>query len=166
MISAPPAHMARDLELEALQDAARWPHTAPSTILVLAGRFLARGRDQDAYVYFRERAEAEPALPLFRALEGQFQVRLAGPFSSWATKKRAVKDRRLQLLLRVKMTSHRKPCGVRCPCVQCVVRIRLRNSSSRTPMILSSCRGTQGNHRAGTILVLWWNHPEIAGQGG
>ena len=83
MISAPPAHMTRDLELEALQHAARWPHTAPSTILVLAGRFLARGRDQDAYVYFRERAEAEPALPLFRALEGQFQVRLASQVSSF-----------------------------------------------------------------------------------
>src|SRR2546423_5486435 len=82
MISAPPAPMTRDLELEALQDAARWPHTAPSTILVLAGRFLARGRDQDAYVYFRERAEAEPAMPLFRALEGQFQVRLASQVSS------------------------------------------------------------------------------------
>jgi len=83
MISAPPAHMTRDLELEALQDAARWPHTAPSTILVLAGRFLARGRDQDAYIYFRERAEAEPAMPLFRALEGQFQVRLASQVSSF-----------------------------------------------------------------------------------
>jgi hypothetical protein len=31
MISTPPAHMTRDLELEALQDAARWPQAAPST---------------------------------------------------------------------------------------------------------------------------------------
>jgi glyoxylase-like metal-dependent hydrolase (beta-lactamase superfamily II) len=81
MIAAPPARTTRDPELEALQDAARWPHPAPATILALAARFLARGRDQAAYAYFRQRAEAEPAQPLFRAFEGQFQVRLASQLS-------------------------------------------------------------------------------------
>jgi hypothetical protein len=47
-------------------------------ILALAGRYLVAGRDQQAYGYFRERAAAAPDQALFVALEGMFQVRMAG----------------------------------------------------------------------------------------
>ena len=59
----------RNLELEALAEATRWPNAAPQTILALAGQFMASRRDQDGYAYFRERAKAEPSQPLFVALE-------------------------------------------------------------------------------------------------
>jgi glyoxylase-like metal-dependent hydrolase (beta-lactamase superfamily II) len=68
----------RYLELEALQDAVRWPAVQRRTIVVLAAQLLATRQDQRGYAYFRERAAACPGEPLFLALEGVFQARLAG----------------------------------------------------------------------------------------
>jgi glyoxylase-like metal-dependent hydrolase (beta-lactamase superfamily II) len=51
------------------------------TIVILAGRFIASQRDQEAYAYFRERAKRRPEQPLFLALEGFFQARSAGHVS-------------------------------------------------------------------------------------
>ncbi|MDQ2741576.1 MAG: MBL fold metallo-hydrolase [Chloroflexota bacterium] len=68
----------RYLEIEALQEAVRWPAVERRTIVVLAGQLLATRRDQDGYAYFRERVRARPDEPLFLALEGVFQARLAG----------------------------------------------------------------------------------------
>jgi hypothetical protein len=80
--------IARQLELEALQEAVRWPNAEPRTAVILAGQFLASRREQEGYTYFRGRAEAQPDQPLFLALEGLFQARLAGrrslvPRLSW-----------------------------------------------------------------------------------
>jgi len=67
----------RYLEIEALQEAIRWPNVERRTIVVLAGQLLAGRRDEDGYAYFRERAKARPDEALFLALEGVFQARLA-----------------------------------------------------------------------------------------
>jgi hypothetical protein len=67
----------RDVELEALQEAVRWPDPDPRTTVTLVGRFLAARRDQEAYAYFRERAQSAPDRPIFLALEGFFQARVA-----------------------------------------------------------------------------------------
>jgi hypothetical protein len=64
--------------LEALKDAVRWPRPTIPVILALTGQYLAAGRDEEAYGYFRERAAAEPDQPIFVALEGMFQARMAG----------------------------------------------------------------------------------------
>jgi glyoxylase-like metal-dependent hydrolase (beta-lactamase superfamily II) len=71
----------RDLELEALEEVVRWPNTPVPTIVILAGRFIASQRDQEAYAYFQERAKSRPEQPLFLALEGFFQARGAGHVS-------------------------------------------------------------------------------------
>ena len=68
----------RDVELEALEEAVRWPDADVPTVLALVGRFVAAGRNQDAYLYFQERARAAPDRALFLALEGFFQARSAG----------------------------------------------------------------------------------------
>ena len=68
----------RYLEIEALQEAVRWPTVERRTIVVLAGQLLATRRDQDGYAFFRERVAARPDEPLFLALAGVFQARLAG----------------------------------------------------------------------------------------
>ncbi len=71
----------RDLELEALEEAVRWPNADVQTIVTLADRFLADRRDREAYAYFEERARSEPARVLFLALEGLFQARVADQVS-------------------------------------------------------------------------------------
>lgn len=71
----------RNLELEALQEAVRWPNATPQAVLLLAGQFMASRRDQAGYAYFQERADTQPDQPLFLALEGLFQARLAGQVS-------------------------------------------------------------------------------------
>ncbi len=81
MNGADTAPITRDLALEALQEAGRWPNAEPWTILVLAGRMLASRRDEDGYSYFHERAEERPDQPLLLALEGLFQARMAGQVS-------------------------------------------------------------------------------------
>ena len=67
----------RDPELEALQEAVRWPGAEIQTVVTLVGRFIASHRDQEAHAYFQERAGARPDEPLFLALEGFFQARAA-----------------------------------------------------------------------------------------
>ena len=64
--------------LEALKEAVSWPTPSIAAILSLTGQYLAAGRDEDAYGYFRERAGAAPDQPIFGALEGTFQIRMAG----------------------------------------------------------------------------------------
>ncbi|HYU17939.1 MAG TPA: hypothetical protein VEQ11_04520 [Chloroflexota bacterium] len=81
MNSTASASITRHLEVEALQEAVRWPNAETRTVAVLAGQLLASRRDEEGYAYFRERAEARPDQPLFLALEGLFQARLAGHVS-------------------------------------------------------------------------------------
>jgi glyoxylase-like metal-dependent hydrolase (beta-lactamase superfamily II) len=64
--------------LEALEEVVRWPTPSIAAILTLTGQYLAAGRDEEAYSYFRERAAAAPDQPIFGALEGTFQIRMAG----------------------------------------------------------------------------------------
>jgi glyoxylase-like metal-dependent hydrolase (beta-lactamase superfamily II) len=64
--------------LEALKEAGRWPSPALPLILTLTGQYLAAGRDEEAFGYFRERAAAAPDQPILMALEGMFQLRMAG----------------------------------------------------------------------------------------
>lgn len=66
----PNATPSRYLELDALQQAVRWPAVERRAIVVLAARLLATHQDRSGHAYFRER--------LFLALEGVFQARLAG----------------------------------------------------------------------------------------
>jgi glyoxylase-like metal-dependent hydrolase (beta-lactamase superfamily II) len=73
--------IARDVELEGLQEAVRWPDATVQTVMTLAGRLLAARRDAEAQEYCHERAAAEPGRGLFLALEGLFQARRAGDVS-------------------------------------------------------------------------------------
>jgi glyoxylase-like metal-dependent hydrolase (beta-lactamase superfamily II) len=70
-----------DLELDALQEAVRWPQADVTAVMTLAGRLMAARRDAEGLAYFRERAAAEPGRGLFLALEGVFQARQAGTVS-------------------------------------------------------------------------------------
>jgi len=69
--------ISRNLELEAFQEAVRWPNPDPQAVITLVGQFIAGQRDQEGYAYFQERAKAQPDQPLFLALEGLFQARMA-----------------------------------------------------------------------------------------
>jgi glyoxylase-like metal-dependent hydrolase (beta-lactamase superfamily II) len=68
----------RNLELEALQEAVRWPNPTPETVLTLAGQFMVSRHDHEGYTFFQERATSQPDQPLWLALEGLFQARSAG----------------------------------------------------------------------------------------
>src|SRR5215213_1618929 len=72
------APITRNLELEALQEAVRWPNATPRTVLAVVGQLLAARRDQEGWAYFRERTTAQPEQPLFAAVAGFFQTRLTG----------------------------------------------------------------------------------------
>ena len=67
-----------DREAESLERAVAWPHASPRAIMVLASDYLARNRARDGYTTFAARAKASPEQPLFLALTGLFQARLAG----------------------------------------------------------------------------------------
>jgi glyoxylase-like metal-dependent hydrolase (beta-lactamase superfamily II) len=73
----PPA-LTRDYEIESLERAVAWPNASPRAIMVLASDYLARNRLHEGYATFTARAEASPEQPLFLALAGLFQARLAG----------------------------------------------------------------------------------------
>src|SRR5262245_12397356 len=60
-----PAPITRNLELDALVEAVRWPHPAPQTVLALVGQLLTARRDQDGWDTFRALAAAQPEQPLF-----------------------------------------------------------------------------------------------------
>src|SRR5262245_1699952 len=68
--------IARHPEIEALQQAVRWPNASPRTAVVLAGQLLSARRDADGFAYFQERAQARPDQPVLLALAGVFQARL------------------------------------------------------------------------------------------
>jgi len=78
LVRAADLPITRHVELAALQEAVRWPHPAPQTVLTLAGQFMAHRRDDEGYTFFQERATSQPDQPLFLALEGFFQARSAG----------------------------------------------------------------------------------------
>src|SRR5215471_15456329 len=78
LVQAAELPIARNLELDALQEAVRWPHPSPRTVLTLAGQFLASRRADEGYTFFQERATSQPDQPLFLALEGLFQAGMAG----------------------------------------------------------------------------------------
>ena len=73
--------IARDVEIDALEEAVRWPNPSVQTIMPLAARLMAARRDAEGQEYFHERAAAEPGRGLFLALEGLFQARRAGEVS-------------------------------------------------------------------------------------
>jgi glyoxylase-like metal-dependent hydrolase (beta-lactamase superfamily II) len=81
LVRAADRPVTRNLELEALQEAVRWPNPSPRTVLTLAGQFMASRRDHEGYTFFQERATSQPDQPLLLALEGLFQARLAGQVS-------------------------------------------------------------------------------------
>jgi glyoxylase-like metal-dependent hydrolase (beta-lactamase superfamily II) len=92
----------RDLELEALEEAVRWPNARVPAIVTLVGRFIATHRDQEAHAYFQERAKDRADQPLFLALEGFFQARVAGQVSllrrkAWVSDAVAKLDRAVTL---------------------------------------------------------------------
>lgn len=70
--------MTRNLELEAFQEAVSWSNPDPQAVIPLVGQFIASQRDQEGYAYFQERAKTQLDQPLFLALEGLFQARMAG----------------------------------------------------------------------------------------
>jgi glyoxylase-like metal-dependent hydrolase (beta-lactamase superfamily II) len=67
----------QDPELDSLKVAVRWPNADQAAIVALTGRFIAGGRDQEAFAYFQERAKSAPEQPVYGALEGLFQARVA-----------------------------------------------------------------------------------------
>jgi glyoxylase-like metal-dependent hydrolase (beta-lactamase superfamily II) len=78
LVRAAELPVTRNVELEALQEAVRWPNPTPQTVLTLVGQFMASRRDHEGYTFFQERAASQPNQPLWLALEGLFQARLAG----------------------------------------------------------------------------------------
>ncbi len=70
--------ISRDLWLDALHRAVRWPGPSPRTVLALAGQLLAARRYGQGHAAFAELAEQVPDQPLYAAaLAGFFQA-LAG----------------------------------------------------------------------------------------
>ncbi len=78
LVHAADLPVTRNVELEALQEAVRWPNPTPQTVLALAGQFMANRRDHEGYTFFQERATSQPDQPLLLAPEGLFQARSAG----------------------------------------------------------------------------------------
>jgi len=68
--------ISRNLLLEALREAVRWPDPNPQTAMALAGQLLAARRDGEGSAVFTELAEAAPDQPLYAALAGFFQARV------------------------------------------------------------------------------------------
>jgi glyoxylase-like metal-dependent hydrolase (beta-lactamase superfamily II) len=67
--------ISRNLELEALRQAVRWPKPSPRVALALAGQLLAARQYDQGCALFAERAEAAPDQSLYAALTGFFQAR-------------------------------------------------------------------------------------------
>lgn len=76
--TAPPQALQVDVQLEALKTAALWPNPATQTIVVLANRYQASGRNRDAHTFFRDASAARPELAVLMAYEGLFAARMAG----------------------------------------------------------------------------------------
>jgi glyoxylase-like metal-dependent hydrolase (beta-lactamase superfamily II) len=98
LVRAAELPVTRNVELEALQEAVRWPNPTPQTVLTLVGQFMASRRDHEGYTFFQERATSQPDQPLWLALEGFFQARSAGEVSplqreAWVHEALATLDR-------------------------------------------------------------------------
>jgi glyoxylase-like metal-dependent hydrolase (beta-lactamase superfamily II) len=76
-----PPKLTRNLELESLQQAVRWPDPTARVVMVLSNQFIAGHRDAEGRAYFCERADGVPGRPLFDALCGLFMARTAGSVS-------------------------------------------------------------------------------------
>src|SRR5262249_38386476 len=77
-LSGPDRRLGSNRTLDALKEAVSWPTPSIAAIMALTGQYLAAERDEEAHGYFRERAAAVPDQPIFEALEGTFQIRMAG----------------------------------------------------------------------------------------
>ncbi len=75
--AAPPPRPSSDRQLAGLLEAVRWPHPDDAVVMSLVARFIAARQDEAGYRYFGERAAAAPDRPLFLALQGLFQARMA-----------------------------------------------------------------------------------------
>jgi glyoxylase-like metal-dependent hydrolase (beta-lactamase superfamily II) len=75
--SPPPPSLTRNLDLEALEAAVRLKNPSAVTVVALANQYLASGRNADGHAYFCERATQVPDRPVFGALCGVFQARMA-----------------------------------------------------------------------------------------
>jgi glyoxylase-like metal-dependent hydrolase (beta-lactamase superfamily II) len=75
--AAAPPPLTRNLDQELLEAAVRWPNPSIPVVMGLATQYLASGRDQTGHHYFCERAGRVPDRPLFLALCGMFQARMA-----------------------------------------------------------------------------------------
>ena len=73
----PQPSLTRNLDLEGFEQAVRFKNPSPVTVVALANQYLASGRDADGHAYFCERATQVPDRPLFEALCGMFQARIA-----------------------------------------------------------------------------------------
>src|SRR5271155_1717150 len=75
--SNPPPPLTRDRQRESLEKAVRWKDPSPPVVLQLAGDYLATGREREGYVYFEARERETSKSPLFTALTGLLQARMA-----------------------------------------------------------------------------------------
>jgi glyoxylase-like metal-dependent hydrolase (beta-lactamase superfamily II) len=73
----PPAPLTRNRQRESLEQAVRWKNPSPPVVLQLAGEYLSTGREREGYAYFAARAQEAPDEPLFAALAGMQQARMA-----------------------------------------------------------------------------------------
>jgi glyoxylase-like metal-dependent hydrolase (beta-lactamase superfamily II) len=78
MATDPQPNPSSDRNMAALLEAVRWPHPADAAVMSLASSFVAARMDEAGYHYFTERSAAYPDRPLFVALQGLFQARMAG----------------------------------------------------------------------------------------
>jgi len=72
---APP--LTRNRQRESLEHAVRWPAPAVGAVMALASEYLGTHRERDGFGYFDELAVKVPDRPLFLALAGLFQARIA-----------------------------------------------------------------------------------------
>jgi glyoxylase-like metal-dependent hydrolase (beta-lactamase superfamily II) len=72
-----PPPLTRDRQRESLERAVRWKDPSPPVVLQLAGDYLATGREREGYVYFEARERETSEAPLFTALTGLLQARMA-----------------------------------------------------------------------------------------
>jgi glyoxylase-like metal-dependent hydrolase (beta-lactamase superfamily II) len=75
--SPPPAKLTRNVDLDAFEQAVHFKNPATATVAALVNQYLATGRDADGYAFFLERVREVPDRPVFRALCGLFQARMA-----------------------------------------------------------------------------------------
>jgi glyoxylase-like metal-dependent hydrolase (beta-lactamase superfamily II) len=75
--SGPPPELTRHQLRESLEKAVRWKDPSPAVVLQLAGDYIATGREREGYAYFEAREREASEAPLFTALTGLLQARMA-----------------------------------------------------------------------------------------